>query len=418
MIASENYLHPKDVAAIRDAQDSGFDQYSEGHTPADGKDLQSGRYYQQTAQVDLLELLAKERVATVLAKAAPGEAHVNVHAPSGAVANLAAFLGIMELGEKMVSPDLKDGYGHLSHGANSPSIVGKMFNVRGYVADPQTLRLDYDAIARLVEEHKPRVLLAGGSSYPRDIDWAKIVEIARAHNAITMADISHPAGPIAAGIMNDPYAAGVDVIMTTTHKTLRGAKGAVLLWRESLAQRLKSEGRKGMDFAEFPGLLGGAYNPAIAAHASTFLRAQSREFREEQERTLRYAKMLAAELKKRGWNVVTDGTDNHIVLTDITKTAKFGGKHDSWSAAFALESVGIYANKNAVPHSPGTAVRPAGLRFGTQAVSALGVGETEMRELAGMIDETLLLGAKDAKIGKIRGRVHEMAYAFPAPTYT
>ncbi len=418
LIGSENHPHPEDVAAYRDAQKAGFDGgYFEGY-PADlNKRPGSGRFYQGCLSADELERLARDRVVRVIARSNPDAAEANVQAPSGAIANIAAYLGVLEPGDKIVAPDLKDGYGHLSYGAGSPNVVSKLFNVRSYGVDPATHLLDYVALEQTVKEHQPKLIIGGASSYTRDIDWKYIVTIAKAYGALTMADISHPAGLVVIDALGDPFANGVDIVTSTTHKTLRGEKGAVIVWRKDLAERMKT---KGINFSVFPGMLGGPNMATVASIASTFRRAQTPQFKQEQLQTKTNAETLARALEMRGWQLITGGTDNHLVLADVTKIdgLKADANKDGWNAAVALETgIGIITNKNSIPRTEGTPIRPVGLRMGTPAMTARGLQETEVRDLADCIDQGLRYANDAMRIAAVRTKVRDMAYAFPAPTY-
>lgn len=433
LIPSENHPHPEDLAAKRAAEDATFEGgYFEGYPPPEGVALGLERYYQGCENADRLEALARQRIIAVLAQSS-SEARVNVQTPTGALANVCAYLGVLTLGDTIVSPSLQDGYGHLSHGADSPNIVSKLFKVHGYGIDPKTGLIDYDALEELVKKVHPKLVLAGFSSYPRDVDWARIVRIANEAGAISMADIAHPAGLIAASLLQNPFAHGVDIVTSTTHKTLGGVKGAFILYNaaslarkvpDRVAQMGRWEGEfRGIEQAVFPGLMGGPHMPTIAAHVSTFRRALTPVFRELQERTRLNAVVLAKELVKLGWPVMTGGTDNHLVLiSDVSQIDGLQGEasrrqgdpnKDGWVAAQILEGVGIVTNKNGVPGVPGSPVRPKGLRVGTPAISTRGMGEDQVRKIAKLMDQTLRNARDAVKIGEIRSQVRDLARAFP-----
>lgn len=424
LIASENHPHPEDIAAMRNAQDVMFEgDYAEGYPPKPGKKPGSGRFYQGVTTADELEELARQRVVNVIARSNPASAEANVQVPSGAYANLVTYLGVLEFGDAIVSPSLRDGYGHLSHGADSPSHVSKLFRCVGYGVNPETQLIDYDALEETVEREQPKLIVCGASSYPRDIDMERIAKLGNRYGAVTMADIAHPAGLIVANVLHDPYAAGIDIITTTTQKTLGGVKGAVIVWNtETLPKKVEAWGRNPPDInrSVFPCTQGGPHLPTIAAHASTFRRAKTPAFEEVQIRTQQNARFFAEELRQRGWPLATGGTDNHLVLADVTAIDGLQNEvtKDGWAAAIALEQVGIVTNKNAIPGmQKGTMVRPPALRMGTPAVSTRGFRQNEIRELAELVDATLRYARDASRIGAIRNRVRELAREFPVPTY-
>lgn len=438
LIASENHPHPDDVASFMDAVDATFEGgYFEGYPSSKG--LGRGRYYQGAESADKLESLTRQRVIMALGRGIDdleNNLGANVQVPTGAGANISVYLSVMKPGDTMVAPSLSEGYGHLSHGADSPNIVGRLFNVHGYGIDPETGLLDYDKLEQLVLEHKPKVVVAGASAYPRDIDWRRIAGIAEKVGAISMADISHTAGLIAAGLLNDPLQGGIDVLTSTTHKTLRGMKGAVILWNRDALAKKAPKGSSALasseiDFGVFPGIWGGPHMPTIAAHASTFRRAQTPEFREEQRKTQENAAALAQVLADNGWKIITGGTDNHLVLVDIVanQAVQNDATRDGWQAAVALEDVGIVTNKNGVPGSgmirgtdgggmrKATPMRPSGLRLGTPAITARGFDTEDVQELGQLLHETLKYAGDSIKLAAIRQKVKEMARKFPLPDY-
>lgn len=432
LIASENHPHPEDIAAHRDADDATFaGGYFEGYPPAKGQSEGAGRFYQGVKQADALEEEVRNRVVSVIAPGMEDVAEANVQAPSGAIANMIVYGGVLEMGDKMVSPSLARGYGHLSHGADSPNFVKDWFEVHGYGIEEKTGHINYDEMEKVVEQVRPKLLVSGFSSYPREVDWARIAEIASKYGAISMADISHPGGIIGAGLMNNPFLQGIDIVTSTTHKTWGGLKGAVIVYnRESLAKkRPQGVAEKGpnkgrytkIDFSAFPGMLGGPNMSIIASYASTFRRAKTPEFREVQKRTRENARVLAEVLLGKGWPLATGGTDNHIVLvSDVTAIDGVNAEivTDGWEAAKILEDcAGIVTNKNAVPGVPGTPIRPRGLRMGTPAISTRGFGVSETRELAEIIDGTLRYAGDKQKLEGLRKRVRELAKAFPLPVY-
>ncbi len=363
LIASENHPHPEDMAAFRDADDATFaGGYFEGYPPLPGQKTGSGRFYQGVAQADALESLARERIISVIAPGMEEHVHANVQAPSGAIANMIAYGGVMQMGDRMVSPSLARGYGHLSHGADSPNIVKNWFEVHGYGIDQTTGYIDYDEMERVVAETRPKMLVSGFSSYPREVDWARIARISDTYGAVSMADISHPGGIIGAGLMDNPFLKGIDIVTSTTHKTWGGLKGAIIVYNtkslstkvpSGVAEKGPNKGRfTRLDFSAFPGMLGGPNMSTIASYASTFRRAKTEAFKKVQQQTLDNAKALADTLRGHGWPIATDGTDNHIVLiSDVTAIDGIDSAviTDGWEVAILLESIGIVTNKNAVP---------------------------------------------------------------------
>ncbi|MFP4097379.1 MAG: serine hydroxymethyltransferase [Alphaproteobacteria bacterium] len=430
LIASENHPHPEDIAVMRDADDASFaGGYFEGYPPTKKQSQGAGRFYQGVYQADALEAEARSRVVSVIAPGMEDVAEANVQAPSGAIANMVVYGGLMNIGDKMVSPSLARGYGHLSHGADSPNIVKDWFEVHGYGIDEESGYINYDEMERVVEQVRPKLLVSGFSSYPREVDWARIADIANKYGAVSMADISHPGGIIGAGLMNNPFLQGIDVITSTTHKTWGGVKGAVIVYnRESLSKK-RPEGvaEKGpnagrynkIDFSLFPGMLGGPNMSIIASYTSLFRRAKTESFKEVQKRTQDNAQVLAQELLKRGWPLATDGTDNHIVLvSDVTAIEGIDPDvvTDGWEAAKILEDcVGIVTNKNAVPGVPGTAIRPRGVRLGTPALATRGLGTDETRLVAQVIDSALRYAKDTDKLNDLRNQIRDLAHAFPVP---
>ena len=357
LIASENIVSPAVLLAAGGALTN---KYAEGYP---GK-----RYYGGCVYVDEVEELARSR-----AKQLFGAEHANVQPHSGANANLAVFFALLNPGDTVLSMSLADG-GHLSHG--SPvNISGKYFHIVPYGVNPETERLDYDQIRALAREHKPKLILAGASAYPRVIDFAKFREIADEVGAYFMVDMAHIAGLVAAGLHPSPvpYA---DVVTTTTHKTLRGPRGGMILCREAFA--------KAIDKAIFPGTQGGPLMHIIAAKAVALGEALQPEFRLYQKKIVENAATLAAALTDRGFRLVSGGTDNHLMLLDLQNKGITGKELEH-----RLDEVHITANKNAVPRDPQSPFITSGLRLGTPAVTSRGFGAAEMELIAGWIDDTV-----------------------------
>lgn len=367
LIASENIVSK---AVLLAAGSVLTNKYAEGYP---GK-----RYYGGCVYVDEVEELARER-----AKKLFGAEHANVQPHSGANANLAVFFALLQPGDTVLSMSLAHG-GHLSHG--SPvNISGKYFNIVPYGVDGTTGRIDYDEVLRLAKEHKPKLILAGASAYPRAIDFAKFREIADEVGAYLMVDMAHIAGLVAAGLHQNPvpYA---DVVTTTTHKTLRGPRGGMILCREEYAKQI--------DKAIFPGTQGGPLMHIIAAKAVAFGEALTPAFTEYQKNIVSNAAALANALTARGFSLVSGGTDNHLMLLDLRGTGLTGKELE-----VRLDEVHITANKNTVPNDPESPFVTSGLRIGTPAVTTRGFGTAEMEQIAGFIDDTV------RRFDETRGRV-------------
>ena len=326
------------------------------------------RYYGGCQYVDEVEELARQRACQLF-----GAEHANVQPHSGASANLAVFFALLQPGDTVLSMSLAHG-GHLSHG--SPvNISGKYFKIVPYGVSAETGRIDYDEVERLAFEHKPKLILAGASAYPREIDFKRFAEIAKKVGAYLMVDMAHIAGLVAAGLHQNPvpYA---DVVTTTTHKTLRGPRGGMILCKEEYA--------KAIDKAIFPGIQGGPLMHIIAAKAVAFKEALQPEFMLYQQQIVRNAAKLAEGLKSRGFNLVSGGTDNHLMLIDLQNFGITGKQYEH-----NLDEVHITANKNAVPNDPQSPFITSGLRIGTPAVTSRGFKEPEMEKIAGWLYDTV-----------------------------
>jgi glycine hydroxymethyltransferase len=361
-------------------------KYSEGYP---GK-----RYYEGQANIDRIEQLCIDR-----AKALFGADHANVQPYSGSPANLAVYLAFCKPGDTVMGLGLPAG-GHLTHGWNV-SISGQYFRAVQYGVAPDTHRIDLDAVRDLARKERPRLLFAGGTAIPRTIDFAAFAEIAREVGAIFVADIAHIAGLVAAGVHPSPVA-HADVVSSTTHKTLRGPRGGLLLCKDGHA--------KAIDRAVFPGLQGGPHNHTTAGLAVALKEAATDEFRRYAAQIVANARALAAALVERGFAVITGGTDNHLVLVDVT-TKGTAGK----PLAKALDVAGIVCNYNTVPFDPRKPFDPSGIRLGTPAVTSRGMGEAEMRQIAAWIDEVAAAPGDADRLARIRGAVRELTAGFPAP---
>lgn len=357
LIASENFVSPAVMAAMGTHLTN---KYAEGYP---GK-----RYYGGCEFVDVVERLAIDR-----AKAIFGAEHANVQPHSGAQANTAVYFAMLKPGDTILGMNLAHG-GHLTHG--SPvNISGKYFNIIPYGVNSETGYIDYDELAKLAEAHKPRMIVAGASAYPRAIDFAKFREIADKTGAFLMVDMAHIAGLVAAGLHPNPvpYA---DFVTTTTHKTLRGPRGGMILCRESYA--------KAIDKAIFPGTQGGPLMHVIAAKAVSFKEAMEPSFKEYQNQIVKNAAALAESLKEEGFRLVSGGTDNHLMLLDL-RNHDITGK----DAEKLLDKARITVNKNTIPNDPQSPFVTSGIRIGTPAVTARGMVEEDMRSIAAAIRLTI-----------------------------
>ncbi|HEU4784730.1 MAG TPA: serine hydroxymethyltransferase, partial [Ktedonobacterales bacterium] len=357
LIASENYVS----AAVAETMSCVMtNKYAEG--------LPGKRYYGGCEVVDEAERLAIER-----AKQLFGAEHANVQPHSGAQANAAAYLALIQLGDTVLGMDLKQG-GHLTHGAKV-NFSGKFYNFVPYGVSPETETIDYDELERLAQEHKPKLIVAGFSAYPRTLDFARFRQIADSVGALLMADIAHVAGLVAAGLSPNPVPY-CHVVTTTTHKTLRGPRGALILSTAEWGAKI--------DKAVFPGTQGGPLMHIIAAKAVAFKEALDPAFTAYQQQVIDNAQALATSLQDRGLRLVSGGTDNHLMLVDV-RPLHVNGKE----AEDALAAVNITVNKNGIPFDPEPPVRTSGVRLGTPAVTTRGFGVEEMREIAGLIHEAI-----------------------------
>jgi len=381
MIASENYAS----AAVIDAQANVMtNKYAEGYPGA--------RYYGGCEFVDVVERLAIER-----AKKLFGAEHVNVQPHSGSQANMAVYLSFFKPGDVIMGMDLSHG-GHLTHGS-SVSFSGSMFKSVSYGLNPKTQRIDYDQIRDLAKKHRPKVIVAGASAYPRTIDFKLFKEIAQENNAYLMADMAHIAGLVAVGLHPSPIGVA-DFVTTTTHKTLRGPRGGLILSEEKYAKKL--------DKAVFPGVQGGPLMHIIAAKAVAFAEALKPDFAEYQKQVVDNSGVLAEELMTLGFDLVTGGTDNHLILMDLTKRDITGR-----DAETTLGNAGIVANKNAIPFDQRSPKVTSGLRLGTPALTTRGMQEQEMKIIAGLIKTALENPESETILIEVRETVSELCSNFP-----
>lgn len=383
LIPSENYAFPEVLTLLGSAFTN---KYAEGYP--------GRRYYGGQDFTDEIETLARNR-----AKALFRAEHANVQPLSGSPMNQAVYLGLLEPGDTILAMDLSHG-GHLTHGA-PVSHMGRLFNFVRYKTDPRDGSIDFDALRKAARETQPKMVVCGYSSYPRDYDYADFKRVADEVNAITMADVSHIGGLIAADVMRNPLDAGFDVMTTTTHKSLRGPRGGLILCREKFARQI--------DASVFPGLQGGPHMNQVAAAAVTFKLAATPAFRAYAANVLANAKALAGALTARQVKLVTGGTDNHLLVLDTMQS--FGT--DGAKAQAALDRVGLTTNKQVIPDDPLPPMRPSGVRIGTPALTARGIGLGEMDEIAAIIAETLMANGDAGAEAKLSARTQALTSRFP-----
>src|SRR5271168_4198167 len=383
LIPSENYVSK----AVLEATGSILtNKYSEGYS--------GRRYYEGQRYIDQLETITVNR-----AKALFKVDHANVQPYSGSPANLAVYYALAKPGEKLMGLALPHG-GHLSHGWGV-TLSGALWTPVPYEVDRETQRIDYDAMRAMARKERPRIIIAGTTAYPRQLDFKIFAEVAKEVGAYLLADISHIAGLIVGGVHPDPspYA---DVMMTTTHKTLRGPRGAMILCKAEFAEQI--------DRAVFPGLQGGPHNHTTAGISVALKEAATPEFKQYAANVVRNAKTLADELLARGFTLVSGGTDTHLILIDLQSKNVTGRK-----AAKALDAAGIVCNFNTVPYDPRKPFSPSGIRLGTPAVTSRGMGAPEMRQIGKFMDEAIAHAGDEAALRRVAAAVTEMCRQFPAP---
>jgi glycine hydroxymethyltransferase len=381
LIASENFVSP----AVLEAMGSSLtNKYAEGYP---GK-----RYYGGCEVVDQVESLAIDRAKRIF-----GADHANVQPHSGSQANMAAYFALAKPGDTLLAMSLNFG-GHLTHGS-SVNFSGKLFKIVPYGLKQDDETIDYDEVARLAKEHRPQILVVGASAYPRTLHFDRFAEIARSVGAAMVVDMAHIAGLVAAGVHPSPvpYA---EIVTTTTHKTLRGPRGGMILSREAHAKAVNSQ--------IFPGIQGGPLEHVIAAKAVAFGEALRPEFKTYQRRIVENAKVLAEGLVAAGLRLVSGGTDNHLMLVDL-RPKRLTGK----VAEEALGKAGITVNKNMIPWDPEKPMTTSGIRVGTPALTTRGMGASEMREVAALIGRALDAPGDDAALAKVRGEVKDLCRRFP-----
>ena len=381
MIASENFVSQ----AVMEAQGSVLtNKYAEGYPHK--------RYYGGCEYVDMVEELAIER-----AKQLFGAEHVNVQPHSGSQANFGVYFALLEPGDTIMGMNLSHG-GHLTHG--SPvNVSGKYFNIIPYGVDAETGRIDYDEMRKIAQEHKPKMIIGGGSAYSRQIDFKTIAEIAHEVGAIFMVDMAHFAGLVAAGLHPNPveYA---DIVTTTTHKTLRGPRGGMIMCKEEYA--------KAIDKSIFPGIQGGPLMHVVAAKAVAFGEALQPEFKEYAKQVIVNAQTLAEELQQEGFTIVSGGTDTHVLLVDL-RTVGLTGK----VAEHVLDEVGITCNKNTIPFDPESPFVTSGIRLGTPALTTRGLNAEDMKEIASIISLVLKQPEDAAVLAEAKQRVATLCETYP-----
>ena len=381
LIASENYCS----TAVLQAQGSVMtNKYAEGYPDK--------RWYAGCGKIDIVEKLAIERAKEIF-----GEEHANAQPHSGSQANMAVLFSSLKPGDKILSMDLAHG-GHLTHGFKK-NFSGQLYEKITYGVSRETGYIDYEKVRELAKKNNPHLIIAGASAYPRELDFAKFKEIADEVGALFLADIAHIAGLIVAGLHQDPipYA---DFTTTSTHKTLRGPRGGLILCKAKYASKI--------DQYIFPGIQGGPLMHVIAAKAVAFKEAKTEEFKECQRQTIKNATTLANKLKEKGYEIVSGGTDNHLFLVDLTNKNISG-----IAAQNTLEKAGIVLNRNMIPFDTRTPNDPSGIRIGTPAVTTRGMKENEMSQIANWIDLALNNHEDDNNLKSIKSKVTELCATFP-----
>lgn len=385
LIPSENYAFPEVYAT----NGSVFaNKYSEGYV--------GRRYYGGQQFTDRIESLAIER-----AKQLFRAEHANVQPLSGSPMNQAAYMACLAPGDTVLAMDLSHG-GHLTHGA-PVSCMGRIFNFVRYKTIPPQGDIDYDAVLATAKQVRPKIVLCGHSSYPRELDYARFRAIADEVGALCMADVSHIGGLIAGGALANPLDAGFDIVTTTTHKSLRGPRGGLILCKASLAQKI--------DAAVFPGMQGGPHMNAVAGIAVTMKLASQPEFKAYAHQVVRNARALADELLKRGCSLITGGTENHLIVIDTVRSFDIDGR----VAETALDQAGLTVNKQVIPDDPRPPLRPSGIRLGTPAMTTRGLREPQMAQVAAWMAEALRHPTDEAKLRGLHEEVRALCEAFPVP---
>ena len=399
LIPSENYVSSDVLKALGSVFTN---KYSEGYP--------GRRYYGGQENTDQIEQIAIDR-----AKELFGADHANVQPHSGAQANEAVYYAWCEPGDTILAMDLAHG-GHLTHGASVTRSAREYNFIRYGIKDVETGEVDYEEIRQLALKHKPKIILAGFSAYPRELDYEKFAEIGNEVGAMLMADMSHIAGLIVSGVAKNPFDYGFHVITTTTHKTLRGPRGGLILSRGIVGNPLKKPEKTLenlptlIDRAVFPGTQGGPHMHTIAAKAVAFGEALQPEFKDYAEQIVKNAKRLAEELQKRGFKLVTGGTSNHLILADIHSSFGIDGKE----AEIAMDKIGLTLNANAIPNDSLTRFRPSGIRLGTPAVTTRGAKEADMGKIAEWMKQSIDNRGNEEKLDKLHQEVKHFCQTLSA----
>lgn len=383
LIASENYASPAVRAALSSVLTN---KYSEGYP---GK-----RYYGGNSIIDEIETLAINRVKELFSAE-----HANVQPLSGSPANAAVYMAFLEPGDKVLGLRLDHG-GHLSHG-HSVNFSGRLYNFVQYGLDPKTGRIDMEEMRKVALAERPKMIVAGFSAYSREIDWAGFKAISDEIGAYTFADIAHIAGLIAGKQLANPVPL-FDVVATTTHKTLRGPRGAVIMCKEQFAKQV--------DRAVFPGMQGGPHDNVTAAKAVAFGEALKPEFAEYSRQTILNAQALSDALIEKGYSIVSGGTDNHLFVVDLSTKGLVGKEAEK-----ALEAVGISVSRSTIPNDPNPPMNPSGIRIGTPAVTTRGLKEVDMKVVADIIDEAIINREDEKKLLELKGKTAEFCKRYPIP---
>ncbi len=384
LIASENYVSPAVLEAMATVLTN---KYSEGYA--------GHRYYGGNAVIDEVELLAIER-----AKKLFDAEHVNVQPLSGSPANAAVYMAFLNPGDKVLGLKLDHG-GHLSHG-HKVNFSGRLYNFVQYGVNLETGIIDMDEVREIALRERPKMIVAGFSAYSREIDWQKFKDIADEIGAYTFADIAHIAGLIAAKQIKNPVPI-FDVVSTTTHKTLRGPRGAIIMCKEKYAKQINS--------AVFPGMQGGPHDHITAAKAVAFGEALKPEFIEYSKQIIKNAQAMAREFSALGYRIISGGTDNHLMVLDLTSEGTVGKEAEK-----ALEKIGISISRSTIPDDPNPPMNPSGIRIGTPAVTTRGMKEAEMKLIVGYINEALENKADEEKLSSLKKQVKALCDKFPIPT--
>ena len=386
LIPSENYTYPEVLVALGSVFTN---KYSEGYP--------GRRYYGGQEYTDVIERLARNRARKLF-----GAEHANVQPLSGAPMNAAVYLSMLEPGDTVLGMDLSHG-GHLTHGA-PVSHMGTLYNWIRYKSEPDNQgRIDFDALRDTARQHRPKMIVCGYSSYPRDYDYAEFKAIADEVGALTMADVSHIGGLIAGGVMRNPCDHGFDFVTTTTHKSLRGPRGGMILTRKTF--------RREIDRSVFPGLQGGPHMNQVAGTAIALGKALEPAFGDYARRVLDNAQTLASALMQGGADLVTGGTDNHMMVLDCVQSFGIDGR----VAEETLDRISITTNKQVIPDDPNPPLRPSGIRIGTPAATTRGMGDAEMARLAGWILDALRNHENEASLARLKAEVEGACSGFPVP---